>query len=581
MGYSNLRVTHADDLHDSRVVIKRGTTPNASCFTGGFYKAPANGATVDSLQPLDLEWDNTCLDTANVDIYVLAPGSHLITPHIWNNIPFSPGKYTLQLQPRWWNASSSQSLQISIVPAHSIIGTNILPAGPVITATYKPPADGKIPDIANPSANLKGANKSLSPGKAAAAALIPLLFVFAIAFGYLRHQRRSTNAKSRRFSQALDQRMSTISSDWRSVSAAGASAAIRNSMAASGSRSSRPDSFAFASGGDGYGEKTTRTGTGVGPRAPFAAAAFAAERASRTSRVSFATTEHPRTSRSSSAFADSNSRPSTDSAPRRGGHGKFQAPLPPVPSALRATVASSVYPDSVQDMELVPTYSGAKGVNSPTMSPRQAQGPLTLTPEDILARMNGNNASGGSQTNTDAEEEMNEVMPALSMMRTGLEPSTPTSASHQYASYDDYLLPPTPPAPTHAKLTPSPLSSPFGESPMSGAAMMSPDDMLRAYAERQRSPPPVHSPPSSFRAMDSASSNGGSPQKKGRKLSFRRGPFSKEKDDKEKRLMIGKPLPILVPSDSATSTNGSLYSLQTRHGHDSAEGDETNVGVAN
>ena len=45
-----------------------------------------------------------------------------------------------------------------------------------------------------------------------------------------------------RFSQAIDNRMSTISTDWKAMSGAGANAAIRHSMAISGNRAS---SFSF------------------------------------------------------------------------------------------------------------------------------------------------------------------------------------------------------------------------------------------------------------------------------------------------------------------------------------------------
>ena len=63
---------------------------------------------------------------------------------------------------------------------------------------------------------------------------------------------------------------------------------------------------------------------------------------------------------------------------------------------------------------------------------------------------------------------------------------------------NDELLftPPSPPAPTHQS---APKSSVVGMMPMQPmpANMMSPDDMLRAYAEQRRgvaSPPPVNGP---------------------------------------------------------------------------------------
>lgn len=112
------------------------------------------------------------------------------------------------------------------------------------------------------------------------------------------------------------------------------------------------------------------------------------------------------------------------------------------------------------------------------LSPTQTRGPFTLTPDDIRARMS---LSGASE----ARPSMDEVWPSLSMMRTGNE-----------AGGDDYLLPqeqqtvdmPLPPAPIH----PAPESG-LGMMPMP-ANVMSPDEMLRAYAERKvKSPPPTGS----------------------------------------------------------------------------------------
>ncbi|KAG6810614.1 hypothetical protein H0H92_011112 [Tricholoma furcatifolium] len=70
-----------------------------------------------------------------------------------------------------------------------------------------------------------------------------LLILAAVrAFFYLRYQRHKAATKSHRFSQALEKRMSTISTDWKSMSAASAAAAIRSSMAV-GDRTS--SAFAF------------------------------------------------------------------------------------------------------------------------------------------------------------------------------------------------------------------------------------------------------------------------------------------------------------------------------------------------
>ncbi|KAF8063160.1 hypothetical protein FPV67DRAFT_1672199 [Lyophyllum atratum] len=564
MGFTSFRMGH---LHKpkSQKITPRAATPNPSCATGGFYKAPSNGATIDSLQPLSIEWDTTCLDTQKVDIHLLAPWFNGPNTEmtVWRNIPNANGKTTVNIMPKWWNATSSVNVQLTIVPANSPPGMTTLPAGPVITATYTPPADGHIPasaDTSKPDSpnnpiteSSSGTTKSLSGGKTAAAVLLPLLIVALALFLYFRHQRRKASTKSKRFSQAIDKRMSTISTDWKSMSAAGAQAAIRSSIAVNRDSSAfafgaiRPMSTVGAEmeGQDGSGQqmKQVRTGTGVGLRNPNAAA-LAAERASRVSRVSFAAD----TRQSRVSFADS--RPSGESRRTRAFHSAY---VPPLPTRADVVSAVSEYPDSELEKEVKKGKTG-----SPTLSPRQATGPLTLTPEDIRARIQGRGAMT-AEAKRAQEEEYDEVMPALSMMRTGLEPTTPSAtttsfsiplpAPSQLSTTDEYLFTPlpTPPQPTHpspispsytptsftgatyAPTLPSPIntSAPFTPSayaynqaqsqpptPATPSMALSPDDMLRAYAERKAAAAAAsEGAPSSYAQS--------SPRVKGRKLSLR------------------------------------------------------------
>jgi hypothetical protein len=427
MGFAGLRIKHTHH----RMTLTRRADPNSACATGGFYKSPSNGATVDSMQPLPIAWDPTCLATTTADIYLFSPNSSHARIHVWQEVPFSAASYNATIMPRWWNSTSSQSLQLAIVPAGYPPFMTTLPAGPVITATYTAPASGQpIPAAADTSqvdsgitqvnAGIAVTSNTLDPGKVAAAVLLPLLFVaFGIA-AYLRFQRAKQQDKTKRFSEVLDKRMSTISADWKSISAAGANAAIRSSMASGGVRNStaftfsgvRPASAASISmvpgqagvGSFGFnnnkpgsaGEMTqVRTGTGVGLRHPNASS-ISVNSAERVSRISFAAdTRFSRTSTHTDA------RPSMDSSrrgvPSRAFHSAYVPPVPP----MRPDVVSS-YTTKEKDAEL---------------SPRQAAGPLTLTPEDIRARMHGGpNANSHSGT----ENGIDEVMPALSCQFTVL-----------------------------------------------------------------------------------------------------------------------------------------------------------------
>lgn len=421
----------------------------SSCATGGFYASPTMGQTVSSQDPFNITWDTACLPgTTALDIYLIAPALYSSRIHLWSDVNYALGTYQTTLQPRWWNDSSSVQLQLSIVPYGTQPFLSSLPAGPIFTATYSAPTSGPTPasaDLSTPDTityvNNFPANQSLSKGKIAAGVLIPLLFIALAIYLYLRRTRAKTRVKTQRFSQAIDTRMSTISSDWKSISTAGASAAIRSSIAVPGVGSRSSTAFSFGSirpistlavEGDTGSEKIV-LGGGFDmplPRPGLRSSAFS----ERVSRVSFA----------------ADVRPSVDS--RRTGAGVSRAfhvgHLPP----LRT-----------------------RNSDAEDLSPTQTSGPFSLTADDIKARMSGN-LSVGSRPSVD------EVWASLTMMRTG--------ADNQG---DEYLLPelpptpapPAPPAPVHA----GPLS-PIDMMPMP-ASVMSPDDMLRAYAQsRMASPPP-------------------------------------------------------------------------------------------
>ncbi|KAI6014360.1 hypothetical protein EDC04DRAFT_2609009 [Pisolithus marmoratus] len=438
-GFAHVRVGHAGVPHNFN---KRD-----SCSTGGFYTSPTTGTTVSSSDNFNISWDTSCLPgTSAVDIYLIAPSLTNSRIHEWQNVNFGLGSYQTTLEPKWWNDSSSIQLQLSIVTSGSQPFLSPLPAGPIFTATYTAPTSGPTSagaDLSTPDTvtyvNNFPTPSSLTSGRIAAGVLVPLLFIGLGVAYYIKMSRVKAKEKSQRFSQAIDRRMSTISTDWRSMSAAGATAAIRNSIAIpGGARTS--SAFSFGSirpistvgvEGETVSEKTSMDG-GVAPsmsqiRPGLRTSAFG----ERVSRVSFA----------------ADVRPSMES---------------------RRTVASRAF--HVGHVPPVPIRQ-----DSDDLSPIQTQGAFSLTPEDISARISGD-------TTGQARPSMDDMWPSLTMMRTGTDDT---------GTGDDYLLPaqapvemPLPPTPAHAAPT-----SPIGMTPMS-PSVMSPDEMLRAYAERKMASPP-------------------------------------------------------------------------------------------
>ncbi|KAF7321768.1 hypothetical protein MKEN_00698500 [Mycena kentingensis (nom. inval.)] len=336
-GHGHFRVGYAGAVFNNHASknTKRADSAAAdpSCATGAFYQAPALGSSVDSMTPLSIVWNPSlnCLQPTPslVDIYLDNPGNSRL--HLWEGVPYAAGNYTVNMLPRWWNATATANLQILVVPNGVPTFLSTIPAGPVFEATYTnngttpPAADVSIASTSSDTTtvvtvtSVSGVSSHhMSAGKKAAAVLLPLLFVILLGLAYLKISRARGAAKRSEWSEKLDKRMSTISADWKSMTGAGAKEAVRQSMAR--------NSMAFSFGsirtpnveGDPVvmGEKPlpvprasldvtekdlprTSLGTGVGvrPRPRNPSNASPPDRTSRA--VSFADAAHPRPSVSS------------------------------------------------------------------------------------------------------------------------------------------------------------------------------------------------------------------------------------------------------------------------------------------
>ncbi|EIN06503.1 hypothetical protein PUNSTDRAFT_53946 [Punctularia strigosozonata HHB-11173 SS5] len=504
MAKGHFRVGHAGALHTS-IPSKNSKRASSSCATGGFYKSPSSGQSISSKDTLDITWDTSCLNVTKdaVDIYLYAPGLDSSRIHEWEAVPYSQGSYSTVLKPKWWNDTTSVNLQLLIINSGDAPFMATLPAGPIWTATYDPSnytgsSSDTDTDTTDTITNAAESKHGLSKGATAAAVLLPLLFIIGlIVAGYIKVKRSRGKDKRKRWSEAVDKRMSTISTDWKSMTPSGASAAIRNSMAFSQQgANSRASTFSFG-GGMREASFDTRGSTyaveggqaGVGARGIFVRDESNPEMsqlrypngvnplAERVSRVSFA--DGTRVSRVS--FADG-TRPSIDSRRSRVTSRAFHTGyVPPLPTRQDSSSASS-------DNELP----------SGMLSPTQAQGPFTLTPEDIRARMSG--------ANTQPRPSIDEVMPALTMMRTGMDASEMLYSPDANDAYVETWHMPTPPTPSHQPESPIPsataplmqMPTPSVDSPsfpmvspvmpsmqLEQEESMSPDALLRAYATKK------------------------------------------------------------------------------------------------
>ncbi|KAF8335304.1 uncharacterized protein EI90DRAFT_3047863 [Cantharellus anzutake] len=427
----------------------------SNCAGGGFYKNPTTNQTVSTSSPVNVAWDNSCLSPSPklVDLYLYAPGLNDSLIQAFNGADYAHGSMEMTLNPSWWGNASSVSLQLAIVPHGTPGFMTSIATGPIWTATYNSSDPNAHPKSGNASGSggiiqeVKNIFAKLPGGSVAAAVILPLLAATIAILLYVRHQRKKRAEKSKRFSQAIDQRMSTISTDWRSISGAGANAAIRASMVDS-SAYGRPASFmsSVSSGQAGVGAHFDNLET-----AEQEVPQLNQLRASRLSSVGQA----ERTSRTISFAADARPSIETTHTRRTGGTGSNR------PYQTRSFHQAQNFDSDEEDADL-------------QLSPRQSQGPTVFSNAEIEAR-----ASVGDE---DLRREMLQ-MPAVSLMRTGRHNAGPSNelilpapilrnASPGALAVPSPTLQPTSPIPpSHLAATSAPMNP-----------ALSPDDLLRAYA---------------------------------------------------------------------------------------------------
>jgi hypothetical protein len=369
----NVQMLVSSDLS----IHKRNTMSQiqAACSTGGFYTGPTNGQTVNASSPLNITWDTSCLNTKTVDIYLYAPGSANSLVHEWENVQFAPGSYMATLQPRWWNSTSSVNLQLSIVQSGTPVFSSPMPAGPVFNATYSgSPITGAASQAGITNVGGVSVKHGLSGGKIAAAVIMPVLLIIGLVIAYyLKMSRAKGRDERKRWSEAVDKRMSTVSTDWKPMSVSGASAAVRNSLA----YNNRASDFSFGAPRPSSDYTLDGGNAGIGTKGIYAYHTGGIDSASQMS------------------HARSGSRPSVATSGERVSRVSFAAD--PRPSADRRTIISRAYHNA-----FIPPVPSRKDLDE--LSPFQTQGPFSLSQEDIHARVSG---GGGDDA---------DVMPALTCM---------------------------------------------------------------------------------------------------------------------------------------------------------------------
>jgi hypothetical protein len=424
-------VSSLDDTYGKRSQLTHKSRTGCGI---AFYTSPRRDEVLDAHKPLVVSWDISpsyaaCIGRDQIEIQLTTEiGESLIE---FKPIPFSAGTQEIDLKPEWWNNTSTIKMQAVIAGYKTIGWDDGIAVGPIFTVNW----DG-IPITSNSGPdsifNAKGGvakSGSIPKGSIAAAVLVPIFAVILAIVGYIKYKRFRNQTKLKRFSQAVDARMSRISGDWQAMSAKGANAAIRQGTATgSGMRMSR----VFAS--------EMQMDMRGGEQVSLAGRPSGDTQWSRQSRIAFHPDTNTSRERLSTYSQNRTSSYSTGRASRAFHVGMNAPPIPATPQT--AYYAHDPYEDGL-------------------MSPRQANGALPLSNDDI--------------SNMD-------IAPALRLMRT-------TNNPH-LKSTDDLLLTPGTPSTPYGSAPNSPranahFSPAAGMMPMQGqnATFMSPDDLLRQYAE--------------------------------------------------------------------------------------------------
>lgn len=355
------------------------------------------------------------------------------------------------------------SLQLSIVvPGDDetpsfLTPTQQFPLGPMFNGMYDPTNVTSNPLEGNSSNTIVVNNfdkKGLTKGQVAAAVLMPILFVAACVAGYVWWSRKKEASRRREYRENLDQRMSIApGADWAPISAAGAAAAIRQSVAFSNvDRNTKASSF--------FGRQSSVYQ--VDPPQEMRQRGKPSMEQSRNSRVSFA----------ESAI--------------NGKHGGDVPAVPSLPMAYRKsayTVENREYDEKEQD----------------TLSPTQRQGAFALDDDSIRDRLSGGSVNEKGRASVALGNDA-ETLPALAMIHANETGSTaipaPAPAMTREPTTGDYR---TYSIGAYSGNTDSIATESTGPSYFNPpASTANPDEALRQYSNRTPQMVPVTTTASPF-----------------------------------------------------------------------------------
>ncbi|PVF99390.1 hypothetical protein CPB86DRAFT_813974 [Serendipita vermifera] len=196
------------------------------------YKSPVPNSTFNSTDAVTFSWEPSCFSPVPqyVNIMLLSSQGEVFR---WEDVETSLGTYQANLDPKWWGNTAKMQLQLGITASDDLLFLSPFPAGPAFTvfnvntptltsaSGSNTAAATTTPFVSGGTVNVQRLKSQggLTRGRLAAAILMPILVAIAAIAAYVYFSRKREARRRAEWTEAVDKRMSTISSDWQSLSA--------------------------------------------------------------------------------------------------------------------------------------------------------------------------------------------------------------------------------------------------------------------------------------------------------------------------------------------------------------------------
>lgn len=172
---------------------KRVRRQTGACHAKDLYQSPTPGQVVNG-SSLSLRWNPDCIRSSTIDVYLYSQHQSTSLPvHAWLTLSNAPGNKSVPLQAQWWNHTQNMAVNLQMVPGGSQPWESPYPLSLSWTLGNVGDSDmGIDASVVSSDADVTryAAPDDLSPGKIAAAVILPILALIAVLVGGFVWQRR-------------------------------------------------------------------------------------------------------------------------------------------------------------------------------------------------------------------------------------------------------------------------------------------------------------------------------------------------------------------------------------------------------